>query len=396
MGDPAAGPPPGGPGPACDPPPPQSGPTTPPYNNAFACFYDYAVDVQSGCTPPSYVAVDLLVLRTAFNKNDQAFSTNGHFGGSGGPGDVNFSNSDWTFAPRVTLQIFPFDEWGIGASWYQFTPSDQRYNLANSNPNVTVTSARLPIGPRITSPQDFSTISSLTGSPFTSSVAAGSPDNLVFDNSFSMQVADLELLRFYQCGGAYGTIGFGARYAYISHSYSASRVNNANLSGTLGSFDPFDDDGDAAFNGAKDFNQVFYGYNYSGIGPLLSVDMTWPMNSPLQIFGKVSGSVLMGSRRESVYNSFQQTVSLSDPDDSPEPQQTFGSSGLTHSTSYAFIFMPVAEAEVGVSLQLLAYRVHPILKVSGVAQYWYDGGNSTDPNAALFMFGVNATAGIEF
>jgi hypothetical protein len=324
--------------PACAAPPPAepvqpAGPPVKPYNNSFSCFHDYDVDYCHAITQPSVVSVDFIWLWPTYTSNDVAFKTNAAIPGVGGPGEVDF-NRTALFTPRVNLVLFPWDELGISGSWFFLHPSDQTIQFTNANPQVSITTPSLPLGGPSVTP-------------------AGFPNHMTIQNSFRLQVADLDVDGGICCGDAMGYVGVGVKYASISHGYNAATT----------------------LDGGTDLRGVAFGNNYTGVGPEICMNLTWPANSALQFFGKASGALLMGNRNEKLF--VDETTSF-------------------ERTNTSFIFMPAAEAEAGISLQVLTWQVHPVLKVSAIAQYWSQGGNSTDPQAGLFLWGVAATAGIEF
>jgi hypothetical protein len=57
-----------------------------------------------------------------------------------------------------------------------------------------------------------------------------------------------------------------------------------------------------------------------------------------------------------------------------------------------FTVIPLGEAEAGIEVALAA-KFFPVFKLGFFGQCWVNGGNATNPNANLCIYGVNASVG---
>jgi hypothetical protein len=269
--------------------------------------------------------VDFLTLTPLYTRSDVAFKDSA----KGATSEVDFEGR-YHVAPRIDLEIMPFDEWGISASWYLYDPPSQGTSFAESPTNVAY-----------------------------------------LQSQFNMQVADLELRRTLAIGDVSGNLGLGVQYLYFSHSYHVDR--NAS---------------------PADYDNLAYGYNFGGVGPIFSMEFVWPSNCPLQFFAKMNCALEMGTREERLFvNSSAEGLAN---DLNKVPVITSSTAPVSQTSQHSFLFLPTAEVEAGASLRAYWWDMHPVIKVSGIAQYWTSGGNSTNPISGLFLYGVSATVGVEF
>jgi hypothetical protein len=236
-----------------------------------------------------------------------------------------------------------------------------------------------------------------------------SPDTLFFQNSLSMQVADIDFFAAFDTGRISGDFALGLRYANISHSYTAARINPAgsnpnvqnvqvsfltSLLPTFGGYNPFPTQGTAFFSDVTDFLVLYYSQEYKGFGPTASFHFEFPSDSLVQLYMNTKGGVELGSRTERTFVNGNQTGTFTGGGGTPiESFQSLTNVAVSH-TSFAAV--PFAEIEAGVSAQTSWSGFRAQLKVGGVAQFWGNAGNSTDPTSSIFLYGVNVSLGFAF
>ena len=398
----------------------------------FALSYDPGVDPVEEVVTHSYIGIDFLSLKAHFGQKDLAYTQTG----GTNAGTYNFDQRGFEFAPRITLRLMPFDEFGISGSFFKFSDFAQNFGFTNSNPSTVFTSAPFPFVPStvasttsgsvgrlpsiivvpfnnfVQSPAPFYFASLLPkvalngGNPgtfgYTSNVQGGFPDQLQFRTTSTFQTADLKLDRTWQIGEMRGTIGLGAQYLSFSHSYSVDRFNAGGPLPTHYDFQDADDDlfqvdPASRFDDGPDFDHFFYGYHYEGVGPKLALEGTWPPTGAVQFFAKVGGAVAFGGRKEVTTVSSTQNGAFHDHDGAEAFADLVFSRSLSFRAEHnTFVAIPMAEAEAGVSYAPTDWAVKPLIKVSIIAQYYDGGGSDLDPNAGIFLYGVNATAALQF
>ncbi len=401
------------------------------------------LDTIGSTEPSTYseASVDLLILWTDFDRNP-AFSTNVRGIAATTPGTVDFDYDSPRVIPRVNLnfQFSPF--WGVRGSWMRLSQASNVIAFNNSNPfaniqSVAPVSAAVPVVEtqdvilsgvntssqvltgtenrpvQIISPNTFFFLDSLPTQslqdlvpltlgpfPFSSSISMGFPDMLAFGSSLRLEVFDAQLTRYIELGTANGLIGVGVRYAYVSQNYTASRVNFGGVQQTVG-YDPFVNlDDDAQLLVAVDRDEMFYGHNFGGVGPKFSLELGQDMGIAGRLFSKFHGSVLFGNREEVAFLTGQQRAIVSDIDRNVVSDlifdQTVGSNTQAVYQNDSFTVIPVGEVEAGIEFRLGMGKFIPLVRLSGFAQAWINGGNATNPNANLYLYGANATVGIGF
>ena len=56
----------------------------------------------------------------------------------------------------------------------------------------------------------------------------------------------------------------------------------------------------------------------------------------------------------------------------------------------------MAEAEAGVGYEFTSWPIRPFVRASIITQYYGGGGADLNPNANIFLYGVNVTVGLRF
>ncbi|MGF1583620.1 MAG: hypothetical protein ACFCD0_30245 [Gemmataceae bacterium] len=400
------------------------------------------LDTVGSLEPSTYseATVDILVLWTDFDRNP-AFSTNVRNFDVTTPGDVDFDYESPRVIPRLNLnyQFSPY--WGVRGSWMQLSYAANTIAFSNNDPmarflSVTPASGNVPVVEtqqvilsgvtttdstltavenrpiQIQSPNNFFFLDlvpteslqdippqTLGPFPFFNSVQMGFPDMLAFGSGLRLTVVDAQATRYIEIGSATGLIGAGVRYAYLSQNYTATRFSAGGIEQTVG-YDPFVNlDDDAQLNLAIDRDEIFYGHNFGGVGPKFSVELGQDMGVVGRVFSKLHGTVLFGNRSEVAYLNGQQQGIISDidrniPSDITYNQNIGGPGAAFENNTFSVI--PVGEVEAGVEFRLGIGKIIPLVRVAGFAQAWINGGNATNPNANLYLYGVNATVGFGF
>jgi hypothetical protein len=425
-----------GPRPGFTPDPNQLTPCNTTYmEHSFCPSYNPCVECVEVPFTPSYVAVDFLYLKTHFSQQDLALNLKTPSGST----NIYFEQPGYEFAPRLTIRIQPWDEFGISGSWFQFQTFNRGLGAFNGSGANTITSAPFPYVPgtvtsTITGGAPFGLPSTVTvpfnnfvqsparfyflpllptvpinGSPATighfeyiGNAQAGFPDVLSFNTKFAFQTADLKFDRTWEVGDFRGTIGLGLQYLYFAHAYSASRVNAGGPLAT--NYDPFDSDRDldsvdpaSRFDNGPDYDFFDYGYHFTGVGPKIAFEATWPPKGPLQFYAKAGGAVALGGRKETLTINSVQNGAFHDHDGAEDFEDLAFSRTLNaHIVHNTFAAVPIAEAEAGVSYRFTDWYFKPFLQAAIIAQYYGGGGADLNPNATIFLYGVSATAGFEF
>jgi hypothetical protein len=407
-------------------------------------------------TSTGFVTVDFISLQRHTSQPDLAFSSSGPIAGVGGPGSVDFEHPS-QFVPRLSAELAITEDWGISSNYFRTPTSNQIFSFTNSSPTLLVASAALPYGPtavtstitgggprlptavnvplslQVLSPSTFYYLPLLptatlfrqphapnnpAGTPipasgsfeYTSSVQAGFSDPLSFQSLFRVEQGDLMLTRYLDMGAGDTRLGFGLQYASFTHSYHASRSNPGGF--LTSRYDPQDDDGslnnvtnpNQRYEDTPDFDLYIYDYHFRGFGPKLGLGGAYPAAAPLQVYARAAGMLVMGQREESVTIFSDQQGVFAGGATAAERAQFANGGRLIFTRSLnvtvgrsKFVTMPGGELEAGVTLHLgYGGTFDPVLRLGGIVQYWSQGGNSTNPNAGLLLFGGMGSVGLAF
>lgn len=400
---------------------------------------DTPADLPWSCF--SSFRVDLLFLNSSFDRNSAYHTNVGRPGGS--LVEQKFSEDHTEFVPRLSLEIGIGELWSVRGSWMRFKHNARTEFIGNADPNTTVLSPIFLNGSytvtqvdqfqlagalvtnnqntfiemvplQIISPRPFWFLSilprvnliprgpafpppfiNLPPFPFQNAVQAGFPDFLSFSSQVKTEVSDLEITRYVELNRATGTLGLGVRYGSISHNYIATR-NNLGGRARLGNYDPFAPtivpDADIIVN--QDRESLTFAHTFGGTGPKLGFDLGAPISSFARLYGRANGSVLMGNRKQVVFYDALQQVTITDRDQAPPGNLFYTRTVLPQRVALRndFTVVPLGEAEAGLEI-VFGGRLFPVLKVGAFGQAWINGGNATNPNANLFLYGVNASLG---
>jgi hypothetical protein len=235
------------------------------------------------------------------------------------------------------------------------------------------------------------------------------PDVLTFSNSLKMDVWDFEATGGFDFGRLLGIgFGLGMRYAYISQSYAAKRMNNGSVS--LNVIDGATGLGDDAVQlfVDEDSSVMITGESFGGVGPTVSasVQLRMPWLTNLSVFANGRGSLLFGQQKLQV---FQQTKFIgrllgetnTDTDgvlgDNLTLVVPFNYTAFKQSLlSGKDVWVPNAEFELGVGWGTPVGIGDVFVQASFVTQYWQHIGNATDLVGNLRLVGLNVTLGFDF
>ncbi len=271
------------------------------------------------------------------------------------------------FAPLVYLGYMSDYGIGIRARWWQFTESSsttvsQPATTANPPPTSTVFS-------------DYP-----LGLGFGSPVATNYSNSMEFDNSLTIDVADLELIMDARAGGWSLLFGAGLRYAHINQNYNASWASS-----------PW-----PAIPGQDTYiTTVQSGHNFDGIGPLVSLEGRYALgNSGFAILANARGALLFGNGTQSVLYDSVDTLGQVPPSPIQRSQPTGG-------------VVPMAELEVGAEWSHTFGLVRLSVQGALVGQAWLFarntsdqdfslGGSSVGTQDPLGLFGFRLTAALSY
>ena len=216
--------------------------------------------------------------------------------------------------------------------------------------------------------------------------AANSPgvDNpLEFDSELAMNVGDLEIIRDLRIGRGSIVFGAGMRYAYLNQKYNATWLSS--------------DLSDATQNIATTLTS---GHNFSGVGPLLSMEVRCPVGQGgLSLLASTRGALLFGTGNQ------QASASSLDAYGNLVPGTALSNSQSSGGT------LPVLEFEIGAEWARPLGRCQFVMQTAMVAQAWFNAGNAancqnilssslTGSNVeyedTLGMFGLRLTMGFTY
>lgn len=395
----------------------------------------------------SSISVDLLILHSEFSSNP-AFSTNLPRTARAARA-FGFTHDNPTVVPRINLDLKFGDYWGVRGSWMRWETAGDPLQITNGSPNGVVFSPptidgnflvrqvdrlvinnvavrpdivnqfRTPGTAQVVSPRPFffinqvprqTLLNNIFGQaqqplpPFTllNAVQAGFPDTLSFQHRFEIERADLELTRSIELGTMTGLVGLGAMYGQVSHAYRATRVNSGGTT-VIPGYDPFvllppplPRIFDANIRVNEDSEQLIYQHTFGGTGPKFSFELGKEITSFARLYSKWNGAILFGNRKETATYQARQQVQIFDTERNP-PADIFYTQTIDPQTTVrnSFTVMPVGEVEAGIEIAF-GGRLFPVFKCGAFGQAWLGGGNATNPNANLLIYGINASLGLGF
>jgi hypothetical protein len=252
------------------------------------------------------------------------------------------------FAPLVYLGYMTDAGIGIRTRWWQFkesaTTTVSQPAMANPPPTSTVFSD-YPLGVGFGSP-----------------VATDYNNQMEFDSSLTVDVADLELIWDVRAGGWSAIFGAGLRFAHINQNYNASWTSSPSVDQTQDTY----------------ITTLQSGHNFDGIGPIASLEGRYALGSSgFAILASARGALLFGSGTQSVDY------------DNVDTQGQVTPSPMFRSLSTGGV-MPMAELELGAEWGLKLGLAQLSIQAAMVGQAWLYTGNAANQD---FVFGSTLSGG---
>jgi hypothetical protein len=295
---------------------------------------------------------------------------------------------EFSVSPRAWLACTNPDGFGLRAQWWQFDQSAQGTSLLNTDSLGATISSPQTLGLGLTSPTPFPP-NVATGAPPTLLAAGVGPDLLTFDSRLKMNVWDFEGTKSVLSGPWCCLLSAGARYAFISQSYSAARIGN-----TVTIPQAIVDQGNIEdFNVLVNHDSFESANSFNGAGPTVSLEIHWQVpKTQLGIYGTVRGTVLFGDRTTQSFSS--KNVSGTGTDSTTSAVAfTFNNSSFNGSKVQREDTIPVGEFEAGMEW---GGPKGLFLKAAVVGQEWGDIGNASGGDANLKLFGLSFGGGVNF
>ena len=207
---------------------------------------------------------------------------------------------EFTVSPRVWLACTNPDGWGLRAQWWQFDQLSNGASVLNTESLGATISSPQTLGLGLTSPTPFPPNVAL-GAPPTLLAAGVGPDFLTFDSRLKINVWDLEGTKSLGSGPWCCLLSAGARYAFVSQSYSAMRIGNTvtvpqAIVDSLGNIDDF--------NVLVNHDSFESANSFNGAGPTVSLEIHWQVpKTQLGIYGTVRATGLFGDRITQAFSS---------------------------------------------------------------------------------------------
>jgi hypothetical protein len=238
-----------------------------------------------------------------------------------------------------------------------------------------------------------------------------SPEVLTFANQLKMDVWDFEATGEFNFGQSLGVgFGVGMRYAYISQSYYALRMNKGATSIPV-----IDADGGAGDDADvlvidEDSAVMASGGMFYGVGPTVSCSvqarLPWLLNN-LTVFGNARGSLLFGQQKLQV---FQQTKFNGHllGETNTDTDNTLGTDTLDQVIPFHYtafnqnivrgkdVIVPNADLEAGLGWGTPIGRGDFFAQASFVTQFWHHVGNATSLVGDLRLVGLSVVIGFDY
>jgi hypothetical protein len=296
----------------------------------------------------AYFLTPLSVSRIAYNT-----ARNGGTTGTDFPQPV-----DW--GARAWVGYMFHSGWGLRGG-YEYLRGSIRQSIANADAATMITTP-LPAPFQIVSPS-----AALNGGI--------GPDRFRFSQRLDLHVADTELLKETSFLDTTFLFSFGARYARMMQSYSATRTNPGGNNG--------------AVTVALDRDDLDTSNRFEGWGPTTSFEAVHPLGCGFSMYGNVRGSFLWGPDRfaQNLHNQ-NRTVTAAGVATFTD---TFNSNDAFDSR-----FVSILEVEAGVQYGHRFGRCYFFARAGGVFQRWWDVGNPTNANGSLNFLGGTVRAGITY
>ena len=281
---------------------------------------------------------------------------------------------EFSVSPRVWLACTNPDGFGLRAQWWQFDQSAQGTSVLNTESLGATISSPQTLGLGLTSPAAFPP-GVATGAPPNLLAAGVGPDFLTFDSRLKINVWDLEGTKSLGSGPWCCLLSAGARYAFVSQSYSAARIGNTVAVPQANVLVNND-----SFESANSFNAA---------GPTIALEIHWQIpKTQLGLFGTVRETGLFGDRITQAFLSKNVSGTIPSQNNAPFNDSSFNGSKVQREDTVG-----VGEFEVGVEW---GGPKGLFLKAAVFGQEWSDIGNASGGDANLKLFGLSFGGGINF
>ena len=299
----------------------------------------------------AYYLVPFVNPRTAFSRTDPTgATTTGEF------------QRQADYGPFVSFGYISHNTWGVRADyWYLHGSANQ--TASNADPASTLATPTIG-GFQIVSPS--LTLQNGIGT-----------DQFNFSQRLDMNVADIEVLKEWHLLDTTMLFGFGARYASIQQSYSATRTNP-------GGFDPTGVNS-VTFD-REDLSSIT---RYTGWGPTVSFEILQPLGcSNFSFYSNFRAAFLWGTQSFTQNNRVQERSTF------------FGVTTFTDNQNANAQFstrqVEVGEVEVGLQYGRRFGPCYLFARTGIVLQRWWNVGNPTGAGGNLEFLGGTTKIGISY
>jgi hypothetical protein len=274
----------------------------------------------------AYAGVGFYYVQPFWSNNPALY----HFATSADNAEVLQANQhdfrhDYELAPLVWVGVRCGDGFGLRGRWWQYDQSAGE-SVIDDLDDYFVGSAS-PLGLRIRD---------------TTVDNAAAPETVETQSDLRLTVFDLEATQDLQCLGWWVTVSGGARYAYLTQSYGAARLE--------------------ADREVLDI--LLSGHSFKGIGPTAALEARRPLMMGLGVYG--------GSRAALLYGHAKQAAHLRPQTD----QLPNRDASYSHET-----LRPVLEIEVGFEWRGRVGCAELFFQAGLVGQSWFDAGNASRSSA---------------
>ena len=276
----------------------------------------------------------LYYFRPLFSANPAYVSTSNQTVGNPNTTQTQTREFSWDYhvSPRAWVGYVCENGWGSMFSYWQFRADSGTVSIDHP-----------------ADPPGIQTFGSTLGAlpiPVRSNFPPIPNDTITVNSSLSLSVYDLEVALIGGSDRVSYKATFGARYAHIRQSYTASLVNPGN---------------------PPNFFQTDTS-TFSGGGPTMSGEIDYRIYRRISLYGTGRFSLLYGSSHEDA-SQLQSGIN---------PNVAFASN---HSKD---LLMPVGEIELGVAWQTNWKRFQFVAKGGFAAQMWWDAGSASIPAGGSF------------
>ena len=264
---------------------------------------------------------------------------------------------DW--GPQGSFGYVFHTGWGVRGN-YEYLRGTTSLGVTNANPAVTITSASAAFP--MTSPS--------------ATLAAGiGVDQYTFGQRLEKHVADIEAVKEAHFLDTTLLFSVGGRYARMTQSYSATRINPGGAA--------------AGATVALDRDDLNVSNRFEGWGLTTSMEAVHPLGCGFAVYGNVRGSFLWGTDRFAQNDRVQtRTVNAAGAANFADTTTSLEAIGNR--------YVSVLELESGVQFGCRAGRTYLFARAGGVYQRWWDVGNPTAAGGSLTFLGGTARVGITY